>query len=247
MICTSLKIITQITNGVLLGDQTITIKKIVLNSKNVSPKSLFLAIIGKKFDAHDFCKEAINKGCSALLVQRKIPTTFPQIIVKNTLIALKKIAKWNRDQFNPIMIAITGSLGKTSVKEITANILNHYGHTLYTQYNYNNAIGVAITLLNLNKSHQFAVIELGASKPGEIYSSVQLVRPFLVLINNIYPVHLQGFKSLSGIARSKQEIFSGLSKKGIAILNEDSNNWSEWKNKLHKTKVFFFSIKKKTF
>lgn len=245
MFYASLEIISKITNGTLYGYKKIIINNVSINSKNIIPGCLFIAIVGKKFNAHNFYKEAIYNGCSALLVQQKISVIFPQILVKNTIIALSQIAKWHRKQINPLVIAITGSVGKTTVKEMTASILNHYGKTLYTQDNFNNLIGVSITLLRLKKSHKFAVIELGANKPREIYSAVKIVHPFIVLINNIYPVHLEGFKSLSGISKAKQEIFSGMSRNGIVIINYDSNDWKSWKKKLKKSTVLFFSMNKK--
>jgi len=245
MLNVSLRTICKITKGILFGCQTTIVNEISINSKKIKPNCLFIAIVGKFFDAHDFYKEAISNGCSALLVHKKTPTKFPQILVQDTTLALSQIAKWNRERTDPLIIAITGSIGKTSVKEITVSILNFYGKTLYTKDNFNNLIGISITLLRLDQSYKFAVIEIGANKPGEIYHLVNLVRPSIALINNIYPVHLKGFKSLLGVAEAKQEIFSGLSHNGIAIINADSNNWNKWKKKLTKKTVLFFSVTKK--
>ncbi|BBI01188.1 UDP-N-acetylmuramoyl-tripeptide--D-alanyl-D-alanine ligase [Buchnera aphidicola (Nipponaphis monzeni)] len=244
MIKTSLKNISKITNGLFVHKICTTIEKIEIDSRKITSKCLFVAIIGKKLNGHNFFQEAINKGCVALLVQYKLPIIFPQIIVKNTTTALGQIAHWNRIQTNPLVIAITGSLGKTSVKEMTASIFSQYNKTLYTKHNFNNFIGVPLTLLRLKKSHRFAIIEIGGNSPGEISYLSKIVQPYIVLINNIYPVHLEGFHSLLGIAKAKQEIFSGLSQKGIVIINADSNNLKLWKKSIRNIKCYFFSIKK---
>ncbi|WP_228860889.1 UDP-N-acetylmuramoyl-tripeptide--D-alanyl-D-alanine ligase [Buchnera aphidicola] len=251
MIPISLKKLCKITNGILVNKNTlennnIIINNISTNSKKIVSECLFIALIGKNFNAHDFINEAINKRASALLLEHRVKSKIPQIIVKNTTSALGKIASWIRKKCKANIIGITGSSGKTSVKEITASILKCYGNTLSTFKNLNNNIGVPLTLLNLDNSHKFAIIEMGANQPKEILYSTKLTNPDIVLINNIYHSHLDGFKSFLGVSKAKQEICSGLSEKGTAIFNSESHHWSKWKKNVLNKNVFWFSIKKKS-
>jgi len=250
MIQISLNQLCSITNGMYFHNDTykknnLTFNAISIDSKKIIPGCLFIAILGKRFNAHRFINEAIIKGASAILVENKIKSDIPQIIVKDTTIALGKIAFWIRKQSKSHIIALTGSSGKTSVKEITTSILRHCGKTLSTFQNLNNNIGVPLTLLNLTSSHKYAVIEIGANHHKEISYSTQLTKPNIVLINNIHYSHLDGFKSLLGVSKAKQEIFIGLSKTGIAIFNADSHHWSRWKKNINTKNVIWFSIKKK--
>ncbi len=139
------------------------------------------------------------------------------------------------------MVALTGSSGKTSVKEMTAAILSQCGNTLYTAGNLNNDIGVPMTLLRLTPEYDFAVIELGANHPGEIAWTVSLTRPEAALVNNLAAAHLEGFGSLAGVAKAKGEIFSGLPENGIAIMNADNNDWLNWQSVIGSRKVWRFS------
>ncbi len=139
------------------------------------------------------------------------------------------------------MVALTGSSGKTSVKEMTAAILSQCGNTLYTAGNLNNDIGVPMTLLRLTAEHQYAVIELGANHQGEIAWTVSLTRPEAALVNNLAAAHLEGFGSLAGVAKAKGEIFTGLPENGIAILNADNNDWANWQQVIGDRTVWRFS------
>lgn len=139
------------------------------------------------------------------------------------------------------MVALTGSSGKTSVKEMTAAILSQCGNTLYTAGNLNNDIGVPMTLLRLTPEYDYAVIELGANHQGEIAWTVSLTRPEAALVNNLAAAHLEGFGSLAGVAKAKGEIFSGLPENGIAIMNADNNDWLNWQSVIGSRKVWRFS------
>lgn len=139
------------------------------------------------------------------------------------------------------VVALTGSSGKTSVKEMTAAILSQCGNTLYTAGNLNNDIGVPMTLLRLNNDYDYAVIELGANHQGEIAWTVGLTRPEAALVNNLAAAHLEGFGSLAGVAKAKGEIFTGLSANGIAIMNADNNDWLNWQSIIGDRKVWRFS------
>ncbi|WP_295164591.1 Mur ligase family protein [uncultured Buchnera sp.] len=244
MIPLSLKKISIITNGQLYGKNLI-IHDIVIDTKKITLGCLFIALKGKKFDAHIFIREAINKGCSAVISQKKINCNISYIVVEDTSIALGKIATWIRQKINPKILAITGSCGKTSVKEMTTSILKKNEKTISTTNNLNNHIGVPITLMKLTKQHKYGVIELGANNPGEIHYTSNLVQPNIVLINNIHYSHLEGFKSLLGVSKAKSEILSGLKSQGTVIINLDSHHLSQWKKKIKNKNIFYFSIEKK--
>ena len=180
-------------------------------------------------------------GAGALLVSRKLDIELPQIVVKDTRLAFGELAAWVRQQVPARVVALTGSSGKTSVKEMTAAILSQCGNTLYTAGNLNNDIGVPMTLLRLTKEHEFAVIELGANHQGEIAWTVSLTRPEAALVNNLAAAHLEGFGSLEGVAKAKGEIYTGLPDDGIAILNADNNDWLNWQSIIGSRKTWRFS------
>lgn len=165
----------------------------------------------------------------------------PQLLVADTRLALGQLAAWVRSQVPARVVALTGSSGKTSVKEMSAAILAQCGNVLYTAGNLNNDIGVPLTLLRLEPQHDFAVIELGANHVGEIAYSVALTRPHSALVNNLAAAHLEGFGSLAGVAHAKGEIFSGLPAQGTAIINADSNDWDNWQQALPTQRVWRFS------
>ncbi|WP_367682178.1 UDP-N-acetylmuramoyl-tripeptide--D-alanyl-D-alanine ligase [Buchnera aphidicola] len=244
MIPLSLKKIANITNGKLYG-KSLIIHNVIIDSKKITPGSLFIALQGKKFDAHNFIEEVLHKGCSAIITQKKIAFKTNYIIVENTTIALGKIANWLRKKINPQILSITGSCGKTSVKEMTKSILKKYKNTISTFDNLNNHIGVPITLIRLEEKHKYGIIELGGSNPGEIHYTSNIAQPNIVLINNIYYSHLEGFKSLLGVSKAKSEILSGLQSQGTVIINLDSHHISQWKKKIKNKKVVYFSIEKK--
>lgn len=219
-----------------------TVAFICTDSRKITKQSLFIALVGEHFDGHAFALQAIKDGAVAVMVNHKIEdNSIPQIVVKDTRLALGLIAGYIRNQSHAKIVALTGSSGKTSVKEMTATILQNCGTTLYTQGNYNNDIGVPLTLLRLTKEDQFAVIELGANHIGEISYTTQLVHPQTALINNIAEAHIEGFGSLEGVATAKGEIFEGLTKDGIAIINLDSCS-DKWFEQLTDKTVWTFSL-----
>lgn len=240
MIPVSLKTLAEISGGTLHGSD-LTLNEVTTDTRKVTPGSLFVALVGERFDAHDFAADAIASGAQALLVSKHLPLSVPQVVVADTRIAFGKLAAWVRQQSKARVVALTGSSGKTSVKEMTAAILRECGETLYTAGNLNNDIGVPMTLLRLAPQHQYAVIELGANHQGEIAYTTELTRPESALVNNLAAAHLEGFGSLAGVAKAKGEIFNGLPANGTAILNADSNDWPHWQNNLHGKRVWRFS------
>ncbi len=242
MIPLVIKQIATIVNGTSynIPDEELTIREICTDSRKITDQSLFIALVGEKFDGHLFAKQAIDDGAIAVIVNRKIDNDIPQIVVNDTYIALGQLAEFVRDQSSAKFVALTGSSGKTSVKEMTANILQQCGETLYTQGNFNNDIGVPLTLLRLKKQDQFAVVELGANHIGEIAYTTRLVKPNSALINNIALAHIEGFGSLDGVATAKGEIFEGLADNGIAIINLESCS-DKWLKNLKNKTVWTFS------
>ncbi|HHG8771152.1 TPA: UDP-N-acetylmuramoyl-tripeptide--D-alanyl-D-alanine ligase [Raoultella planticola] len=229
-----------ITHGELHGCD-LAIDEVTSDTRKITAGCLFVALKGERFDAHDFAEQAQQAGAGALLVSRKLDCDLPQVLVKDTRLAFGELAAWVRQQVPARVVALTGSSGKTSVKEMTAAILAQCGNTLYTAGNLNNEIGVPMTLLRLTKEHQYAVIELGANHQGEIAWTVSLTRPEAALVNNLAAAHLEGFGSLAGVAKAKGEIFTGLAENGIAILNADNNDWLNWQNVIGARKVWRFS------
>nr|WP_314985559.1 UDP-N-acetylmuramoyl-tripeptide--D-alanyl-D-alanine ligase [uncultured Pantoea sp.] len=240
MIPVSLKTLAEISGGMLHGSD-LTLSDVTTDTRKVTAGSLFVALVGERFDAHDFAEDAISRGAQALLVSKHLPVAVPQVVVEDTRIAFGRLGGWVRQQSTARVVALTGSSGKTSVKEMTAAILRQCGETLYTAGNLNNDYGVPMTLLRLTTEHQYAVIELGANHQGEIAYTTDLVKPESALVNNLAAAHLEGFGSLAGVAKAKGEIFQGLPANGIAILNEESNDWPNWQTTLQDKTVWRFS------
>ncbi|UDG79317.1 UDP-N-acetylmuramoyl-tripeptide--D-alanyl-D-alanine ligase [Candidatus Ecksteinia adelgidicola] len=242
MISISLRKLAKILNAELIGADK-KIIDVIIDSRKITPNCLFVALKGKNFDSHNFI--TISTNATALLVSKRLLVNTPQLLVKDTKLSLGKLASWVRQQVPTQIVALTGSSGKTSVKEMTAAILKTSGNVLYTANNFNNDIGVPITLLRLKKQHNFAVLELGANHIGEIAYSVSLTKPQSVLINNLSPAHLEGFGSLEGISKAKSEIFNDLPSNGVVIINADNNDWFRWKNNLSTQTIWRFSLKNK--
>jgi len=235
-----LKTLAEISAGELHG-QDCSIDDVTTDTRKVVKGSLFVALVGERFDAHNFADEAIANGAVALLVNKPLPVGVPQVVVADTRIAFGQIAAWVRQQSNVRVVGLTGSSGKTSVKEMTAAILRQCGETLYTAGNLNNDIGVPMTLLRLTDHHDYAVIEMGANHQGEIAYTTSLVRPEAALVNNLSAAHLEGFGSLAGVAKAKGEIFGGLPVHGTAIVNADSNDLANWQHQFGDKTLWRFS------
>lgn len=214
---------------------------ICIDSRELKSGSLFIAIRGERFDGHDFLKEAEARGAVAAVVSHRINGVhIPQFIVPDPIQALAKIAAAHRQNIHCPVIALTGSNGKTTTKEMIAAILPSPSHS--TKGNLNNHIGAPLSVFQLNSQHRYAVFELGANHPGEIAHTVAIVHPDVTLINNIAPAHVEGFGSIDGVARAKGEIHQGLSPAGTAIVNEDDAYAHFWDDLLLDKKVLRFSI-----
>ncbi len=183
---------------------------------------LFVALRGDRFDGHAFLMQAQDAGAVAALVDTCQPQSIPQLVVEDTRRGLGLLARhWRRCQFQGTLIGVTGSNGKTTVKEMIASCLGGNSRVLKTRGNLNNDIGVPLTLLELKSSHRFAVIEMGANHAGEIAWCASLAEPSISVLNNVGPAHLEGFGSIEGVARAKGEIIAALPETGTAVLNAD--------------------------
>lgn len=220
-------------------------ERVSTDTRSAQPGDLLVALKGERFDAHNFLDEAADKGVCGLVVEAQAPDiALPQLVVADSQVALGELAAANRDRFEGPLVAITGSCGKTTVKTMLAAILVRLGNVLATRGNYNNHIGVPLTLLELQAKHHFAVIEMGASGPGEIASYCRWARPDISLVNNVMAAHIKGFGSLEGVAKSKGEIYQGLQPRGLGVINLDEPYAPDWKALLGERKQLTFSLNK---
>ncbi|MCK7459023.1 UDP-N-acetylmuramoyl-tripeptide--D-alanyl-D-alanine ligase [Idiomarina aminovorans] len=227
MISVSLKWIAEQVEGRLIGSDCI-IDNVSTDTRADLKDALFIALKGKNFDAHDFVEQAIGKGAAAVICEKPQTIDCRQIIVENSRHALGRLGAAVKAKVAPKTVAVTGSNGKTTVKEMLSAILSIHHPVLATQSNFNNDIGVPLTLLRLQKQHKYAVIELGANHPGEIAYTTDLVKPDVAILNNVSAAHVEGFGSLHGVARAKTEIFRGVGSQGTAVTPRDSEFFSCW-------------------
>ncbi len=205
---------------ILGGDASVT--GIVRDNREIRGGEMFVAIHGEKFDGHDFAHDAEEKGASAVLVSREISGLgIPQIVVSDTVTALGEIAKGYLKTLSLRRVCITGSVGKTTTKEMCAATLSAAFKTHKTQENYNNNIGLPLTVFGLDKSHEAAVFEIGTNHFGEILPLATIAAPEVAVITTIGESHLEAFGTKEGVLREKTEIFKGLTKDGVAVLNGD--------------------------
>ncbi|OUR64094.1 UDP-N-acetylmuramoyl-tripeptide--D-alanyl-D-alanine ligase [Methylophaga sp. 42_25_T18] len=214
----------------------------VIDSRKVEVGDLFIALAGEHVDGHDYLTQARLAGASAALVSQLQDDELPQLLVKDVVNAFGLIAAHWRQKCDVKVVAITGSNGKTTVKEMLASILSQTGKVLATQGNLNNELGVPLTFSRLDKNDDYAVIEMGASKMGDIASLVAIAQPDVALINNVAPAHLEGFGDIDGVAKAKSEIFAGLVSDGIGIINTDMAYVDSWKQVLADKKVISFAL-----
>ncbi len=249
MFTMTLKEIQEITGAVLQGDAedlACTVHGVNTDSRTIKRGELFIALKGDNYDAHEFILSAHDRGAVAYLLDHKIEQVKPALIVKDTKIALGQIAKAWRNKFAYPVVAVTGSNGKTTVKEMLFSILSQQSKAsgkkgvLATKGNFNNDIGVPITLNRMKSCHDGAVIEMGANHQGEISYLTQLASPDVAILTNAAAAHLEGFGSLDGVAKAKGEIFEGLNNSGTAIINYDDVYCDYWIERAGKNKIITF-------
>lgn len=215
----------------LVGDPERVVHGVCTDTRELTPGDLFVALRGERFDGHAFLTQALSLGAGGLLVAEKavpgLPTLedgpggTPVVTVDDTRLGLGRLARWHRSRFSVQLVAITGSNGKTSTKELLAAALDEVGPTLRTRGNYNNELGLPLTLLGLGPEHCYAALEMGMNHPGEIAWLASLARPRIGVVTNVAPAHTEGLGSVDGVAAAKGELYEALRPDGVAVVNAD--------------------------
>jgi UDP-N-acetylmuramoyl-tripeptide--D-alanyl-D-alanine ligase len=231
--------IAKATGGQLFGEASFS--NVCTDTRDVKSGDLFVALVGDHYDGNQFVLDAGSAGAVAAVVSDNVTADIPYVKVDDTRFALGQIAKLNRRKFSGPLVALTGSAGKTTTKEMVASILSEKGAVLATEANFNNEIGVPLTLLAIDKSHQFAVVEMGASGLGDIAYLTQFAEPTIAVLTNAMAVHIEGFGSIGGVAKTKGEIFENLPQDGVAIINQDEPFFQQWKQQAGNASVTTFS------
>lgn len=218
--------------GCPASSATGSVRDICTDTRALQSGDLFVALRGDRFDGHEFLATAREAGAIAAVVDAPDETVaLPQLVVPDTVQALADLARFNRELSNARVVAVTGSSGKTTFKEMLSAILSREGETLATLGNLNNHIGAPLTLFRLAPTHRFAVIELGASGLGEIAHTVSAARPEVAVITNAGEAHLEGFGGYENIVRGKGEIIDGVAEGGTVVLNRDDPAFETWKQR----------------
>jgi UDP-N-acetylmuramoyl-tripeptide--D-alanyl-D-alanine ligase len=212
------------------------------DTRTLKQGDLFVALVGPRFDGHLFLAEALASGASGAMVSRHINTSLPTIEVEDTRIALGSLAAFWRGQFEIPLVAVTGSNGKTTVKNMIASIFAESAPVCATKGNLNNDIGVPLTLLRLRKEHRRAVIEMGMNHRGEIAYLSHLTKPTIAVITNAAHAHLEGLGSVEQVAQAKGEIFGGLTEDGVAVINADDDYSKLWRGLSAPHRVMTFGM-----
>ncbi len=224
------------------------ISSISIDTRSIKQGDLYIAIKGTNFDGHAFVEQAEQAGASAVIVHKGVDSTVPRIVVEDTRIALAELAGAWRGRLSSLennnlsVVGVTGSNGKTTVKEMIAAILAVNAPVLFTQGNLNNDIGVPLTLFRLNEQHRYAVIEMGANHPQEIAYTSQYAQADVVVITNAGAAHLEGFGNLDGVAKAKGEIIETLKDTGCAIINQDDHYVDYWKSLAGNKRILTFGL-----
>ncbi len=230
----SLKEITQAVRGKLggCGKSSVRVSGLSSDTRTLSPGDIYVALRGDRYDGHDFTDEAVRKGAAALMVARSALWAqtgkdsngcdpLPIVAVDDTQEALLDLAGWYRRRFDLPLLAITGSNGKTTTKDLLGTVLSSAGETVFSERSFNNFVGVPLTLFRISPSTRFAAVEIGTNAPGEIRTLTDVARPRIGVVTNISPSHLAGLNSVEGIAREKGDLLRGLSRGGTAVINSD--------------------------
>ena len=243
----------KIVGGTYQGDEALLkkkIKRISINSNDIHKNDLFIGIKGEKFNGDLFASSAIQKGAIAAIISTNQKDTKNKIIVKSGREALGKIAQYWKSQSKIPLVAITGSNGKTTTKEMIGSIVSSHLKSkkklLMSQGNFNNDIGLPLSLLNIQKIQKCAVVEMGMNHKGEISYLSKIAMPDIAVITNTAEAHIEFFGSKKGIAKAKSEIFEGLKKDGTAIINRDDEFYSLMKNAARTKNIISFGLNKKS-
>jgi len=218
----NLAAVAEMSGGQLHGDPTVRITRAEIDSRQELNDALFVAIRGDRFDGHDFVRDAATRGARAALVEELVPDLpMGQIVVRDTIAALQSLSRGRRMEFQGPVVGITGSSGKTTTRRLVHGILSQKYRTHQPQKNFNNHIGVPLTLLALEPNHQACVLELGCSDFGEIETLTKISIPDIALVTNVGPAHLEKLGDLDGVARAKGELFAHSPRESTAVINLD--------------------------
>ena len=241
----SLKEVAQVTGEEVNSDAEIFFEGVTTDSRKITSGVLFVALKGEHFNGEDFAAEALKKGAIAVLVSKSFDKNLDGIILKvdDTLKAYAQIAGAWRNRFNIPIVAVTGSNGKTTTKDLTATALNSLGHVQKTSGNFNNEVGVPMTLLSLNENHKAAVVEIGMRGLGQIEALAQVVKPNIGIVTNVSEAHIELLGTIENIARAKGELVTEIQDGGTIILNADNVHTLAMKNLVKDgVKVLTYSI-----
>ena len=229
------------TGGQLVGE-SVALQNLAIDSREVKAGDLFAALSGQRVDGHDFAPQALAAGASALLTERKLEGLAPQLVVADVQQASGRFGSLKRLAFQGDVVAITGSAGKTTTKNLVAAALTTAGAVHATVGNQNNELGVPITLSGLTSNHRFGVIEMGAGQPGDIAYLCQLARPSVAVCLNASAAHLAHYDSVDAIATTKGEIFEGLAGEGLAVINADQKWLPQWREQAGTARQVTFGL-----
>ena len=229
------------TGGRLVGEDR-RYGAVATDSRTLAPGALFVALRGPNFDGREFVAAAAARGAIGAIVEAAVPDALPQVVVPDALRALQDLARTWRGEFTLPIVAVGGSNGKTTAKEMTAAILSRMGQCMATHGNLNNHIGVPVTLMRLEATHRSAVIEMGANRIGDVAELVRLARPTVGLITNAGAEHLEGFGNLDGVAQGEGEMVSCLEPSATAIINADDAYAGYWRKVATAARVVTFGV-----
>ena len=227
--------------GVLHG-RNCAVNGVSVDTRNLRGGELFVALRGTRFDGHDFVAAGSDRGAAAAMVERRIDAPLPQVLVSDTLAALTDLAAAWRRRCRVTCVALTGSNGKTTTKEMLVSVLRRCLRVVSTRGNLNNHIGVPLTLLTLREEHEAAVIEMGANHPGEIAHLAGMAKPGVAVVLNAGAAHLEGFGDLDGVAHAKGELFESLEAGSVGVVNADDAYCDYWRSLLEGCRVISFGI-----
>ncbi len=240
MLSTNIQKIAEIVNGKLNSNEAKEFNGVCTDTRAEVYGKLFIALEGPNFDAHNFAQNAEKLGAIAIIAHKKIQSNLPVIQVKNTEKAYQDIAAWHRQSHSPVVIAITGSNGKTSTKNMLNSILSIAAPTLSTKGNLNNHLGVPKTLLELEEKHKYCIIEMGANHQHEISLLCSIASPDISIITNANNAHLGEFGSEENLVKAKGEILESLTKDGVALINIASPHKETWHEMSNTQSLTFF-------
>jgi UDP-N-acetylmuramoyl-tripeptide--D-alanyl-D-alanine ligase len=226
-------------DGRVVGDDAV-FEQVVTDTRDLHGGELFIALQGEHFDGQDFAQDAKRSGAVAVMANRQLEVDLPTLVVADTTRSLGQLAAYWRQQFEIPVIGVTGSNGKTTVREMIARILESDGPTLAAKGNFNNHIGLPLTLLKLRGFHRYSVVEMGMNCPREIGYLARIAKPTVAVITNAASAHLEGLGDVTGVARAKAEVFLGLQRSGTAVINADDRFAAYWlaRGRRHKTVTF---------